>query len=347
MADATPETPAIQEFKLDAIFMRALYDLLNKLQRMYPKCKTTQRHVQEFNEHHSDPGVIRRSVNMWHKVMQPFYIDIAQTKNEERVHRAIRQCLEKNWFFSQMSMQKKWDRESFAPSRPGFVREVRYVNGLAFLQNSFLGRLSSVFQELAAHEDPMSNVGNFASKVLKHITADAFDEISRMLPHVIHILGGMDQFDTLLDQALSAETHMKPVIQEMLSSFVDTEEIGDVHEVLEGSKDKVKEVITRLADPDNENSLYEVVGEIRGEKLSKEQLAEAFDSLKETFSEDMVNNAVSAVTMFATENADASLDEISEAARLTLTDQGLDISETQFESMRNAAKALLSTQEGD
>ena len=335
----------IEDFKLDAIFMRALHDLLNKLRKMYPKCKMTQRHVQEFNEHWKEPEVCRRSAIMWHKVMKPFYIDIAQTKNEERALHAIRQSIQTNWFFQQMSMDKKWDRESFDASRPGFVREIRYINGLAFLQNSFLGQLSTVFQELATHENPMSNVGSFASKVMKHLNADALDEISRMLPHVIHILGGMEQFDSLLDQALSTEAEMKPVIHEMLSSFVDTEEFGDIHEALKGSRERVREVITRLADPDNEESLYEVVGEIRGEKLSKEQLAEAFESLKETFNEDMINNAVSAVTAFASEHADADLDQISEAARLTLMDQGFEISNDQLKSMRVAAESLIPRKE--
>lgn len=345
---ASEETPASLEssFDLESLFMTALGELLDKLRTLYPRCKRTGPHVDAFHAHRAEPGVAARSLSMWHRSMQPFYVDIAQSKDEERLRRALRAAVGKNWFFTEMRMPAKMANASFAPSLPSFTKAVRYLNGIAFMQNSFLGKLTEAFKELGPDVDPIASAPELASRVLKHLNADTFMEISRMLPHVIHVLGGVEQFDALLDQALSdKDSAMKPVFDQLLSSFMP--DAPDADEALREGRGMVRDVLTRLADPDNEQSLLEVVGEIRGgEKMSREQLEEAFSSLRESFDESTIMDTLGALTSFAADHEGATFDEVQAAAREALASKGFTVSDEQVESMRKAAQAIVGASEG-
>jgi hypothetical protein len=226
------------EFTMDLTgqFMQSLVGTMLVLRKMYPQCERTQKHVSEVHGHSSEPKTRTRSIKMWHKSMQPLYVDIAQTKDEARRNKAMQNALSRNWFFTEMRMLDKWNSESFDKAREKFVHAIRVLNGLAYMQNSFLGKLGVAIQEIMKRIKPealsgggagdlMSALGSDAlmdliPKIVELINPDTLLEINRMLPHVTYVLGGKDKLLEMLNLTLGDSGSMKPVLMQVLGTLM-------------------------------------------------------------------------------------------------------------------------------
>jgi len=293
--------------------MQSLVSTLAVLKKMYPDCSKTQAHVDAVISHSKEAKTISRSIKMWHKSMDPFYVDIAQTKDVERRHRGVHQGLLRNWFFLEMDMATKWKDDAFDPSREKFIHALRVLNGLAFMQNSFLGKLGGAIQEitkkmkLGDHDggppDIMSALGSdtimeIIPKIMELVNIDTLLEINRMLPHVTYILGGKDKLLGMLDQTLGDSGTMKPILMQMMSTLMPmmamaggaaggdaagegtgefTEEKGK--EFVEKSTTTIRSLIERISDPDNVDPIGETLGGfgIDMSKLQREGGARVMD----------------------------------------------------------------------
>jgi hypothetical protein len=234
-------------------FMSTLAATMARLRDMYPACERTQRHVGEFLKHVDEGRTRERSIKMWHRSMEPHYVAISQTKNAERSEAALVAGLRANWFMNGLGMAEKWHEEAFAPSRERFLQTIRVLNGLAFLQHSFLGKLagalSQVTERLAAsqarraeaagaeggggEEEGMAGAAASAMgmlddpalldvmpQLLEIIQPETLHEINRMLPHVTHILGGKERLLAMLDQTLGEGGPMKGVLDQVLGALL-------------------------------------------------------------------------------------------------------------------------------
>lgn len=276
---------------LTAQFMTSLTETMKRLAVMYADCPRTQAHVAEFLRHVDEPRTRQRSVKMWHRAMQPHYVAIAQTKDPARLDRAMRAGMEANWFFAQMEMVAKWADPSFEPSRERFVHAVRVLNGVAFMEHSFLGKLSdalkSITTKLAARGGGMESLDPEAMmellpELLSLVNQDTLQEINRMLPHVVYVVGGKERLMGMLDQAVGESGPMKGMISELLGAFMPAaggEEEGGgggggsddgaaaggaagaatPSELMDRGMATVRDIFEKIADPDNENSMTEVL----------------------------------------------------------------------------------------
>lgn len=233
-------------------FMSTLAATMAKLRDMYPACERTRRHVGEFLKHVDEARTRERSIKMWHRSMEAHYVAISQTKNAERSEAALLSGLRANWFMNGLGMAEKWQEEAFAPSRERFLQTIRVLNGLAFLQHSFLGKLagalSQVTERLSAaqarraaaaaaseageaggEQDPAASAMGMLEdpalldvmpQLLEIIQPETLHEINRMLPHVTHILGGKERLLTMLDQTLGETGPMKGVLDQVLGALL-------------------------------------------------------------------------------------------------------------------------------
>jgi hypothetical protein len=291
MADAASDASAAAAApSLDLVgqFMVTLTETLRRLAIMYADCPRTQAHVAEFLRHVDEERTRQRSVKMWHKAMQPHYVAIAQTKDAARRGRAMLEALRGNWFFAQMGMAEKWEDAAFDPSRERFLEAVRVLNGLAFMQHSFLGKLSEAMQgitaKLAARGGGLEaldaeSMMDLLPELMGLINQDTLQEINRMLPHVVYVIGGKDKMMAMLDQAVGETGAMKGVIAELLGAFIPAEAAAAEGEEATGPGgaagaagaaaspeafidrgiSTVRDIFEKIADPDNENSLSEVL----------------------------------------------------------------------------------------
>jgi hypothetical protein len=205
-------------------FMATLSDTMQQLASMYPDCAVTQKHVAEFMKHVAEPRTITRSVQMWHRSMQPHYTALAQTKDTARLDGAMVTALRGNWFMAQMDMAGKWADPSFDDSRARFVDAIRVLNGLAFMQHSFLGKLTETLKPLAEKLTKAASatggeagVPNLAGlmgglaeedmarllpQLMELLNGDTLMEVNRMLPHLAHVLGGKERLMGILETTL-------------------------------------------------------------------------------------------------------------------------------------------------
>lgn len=297
---------------LSSQFMQSLVSTLGVLKKMYPDCSKTQAHVDAVISHSNEAKTISRSIKMWHKSMDPFYVDIAQTKDVERRHRGVHQGLLRNWFFLEMDMATKWKDAAFDPSREKFIHALRVLNGLAFMQNSFLGKLGGAIQEITKKmklgsdgehpPDIMSALGSdtimeIIPKIMELVNVDTLLEINRMLPHVTYILGGKDKLLGMLDQTLGDSGSIKPILMQMMTTLMPmmamagnaggdsvgegtgefTEEKGK--EFVEKSTTTIRSLIERISDPDNVDPIGETLSGfgIDMSKLQREGGARVMD----------------------------------------------------------------------
>jgi len=233
-------------------FMATLGATMGRLRDMYPGCERTRRHVTELLAHMDEARTRERSIKMWHRSMEPHYVAISQTRDAERCEAALLAGMRANWFLSGAGMADKWLDESFAPSRERFLQTVRVLNGLAFLQHSFLGKLagalSQVTERLAASSAAAAAAADAAGgdagaaaaaggipgmalledpalldvmpQLLEIIQPETLHEINRMLPHVTHILGGKERLLAMLDQTLGEGGPMKGVLDQLLGALL-------------------------------------------------------------------------------------------------------------------------------
>jgi hypothetical protein len=290
----TAETAAAAAPSLDLIgqFMVTLSETMSRLAIMYRDCPRTTAHVAEFLRHTGEERTRQRSVKMWHKAMQPHYVAIAQTKDAARRERAMLEALRGNWFFAQMGMAEKWADPAFDPSRERFLEAVRVLNGLAFMQHSFLGKLSEAMQgitaKLAARGGGLESLDaesmmDLLPELMGLVNQDTLQEINRMLPHVVYVIGGKDKLMGMLDQAVGETGAMKGVIAELLGAFIPAagaagaegagadgeaaspfagaaaEAAASPEAFIDRGISTVRDIFEKIADPDNENSLAEVL----------------------------------------------------------------------------------------
>jgi hypothetical protein len=226
-------------------FMATLAATLCRLRDMYPECARTARHVGEFLKHVDEARTRERSIKMWHKAMEPHYVAISQTRDAGRGEAALLAGMRANWFLSGLGMAEKWAEPAFAPSRERFLQTIRVLNGLAFLQHSFLGKLAGALSQVterlgrkaaaagaageegegAAMSNPLGLLEDPAlldvmPQLLELIQPETLHEINRMLPHVTHILGGKERLLAMLDQTLGEGGPMKGVLDQVLGALI-------------------------------------------------------------------------------------------------------------------------------
>jgi hypothetical protein len=230
-------------------FMATLAATLARLRDMYPGCPRAQRHVAEFLRHVDEARTRERSIKMWHRSMEAHYVAISQTRDAARREAALLAGMRANWFLAGLGMAEKWADPAFAPSRERFLQTVRVLNGLAFLQHSFLGKLAGALSQVterlgrragggeegggaaaaaAAAANPMGLLEDPAlldvmPQLLELIQPETLHEINRMLPHVTHILGGKDRLLAMLDQTLGEGGPMKGVLDQVLGALLGAE----------------------------------------------------------------------------------------------------------------------------
>jgi hypothetical protein len=334
--------------------------------------------VAEFGKHVHEERTRERSIRWWHRSMERHYVAIAQTKDEDRQRKAMAQGLRDNWFFAQMDMAPKWEDASFDASRERFVHAVRVLNGLAFMQNSFLGKMTEAFNSIAermAGKDPMAALSSetimeLVPQLLELINPSTLSEINRMLPHVAYVLGGKDKLVGMLDETLGEAGTMKPMIMEMLGTLMPamqgamggaagSEGEAALPEFMARSTATVRDIIEKIADPDNENSLAEVLesfgvsgeaaakmfgeggAEGAGPQMNAEDIVRAFEGFRETLGEH--GEALGAIgSLLSDRLASGSVDteELTAMATEALRLKGIELEDTQLEAVRNLSSTL-------
>lgn len=367
-------------------FMATLHETLQRLALMYPDCPKTVAHVSEFGRHVHEARTRERSIRWWHRSMERHYVSVAQTRDEERMRKSMYQAMQDNWFFAQMDMAPKWEDASFDPSRERFVHAIRVLNGLAFMQNSFLGKMTEAFNSIAerlAGRDPMAalsseTVMEMVPQLLELINPNTLMEINRMLPHVAYVLGGKEKLVGMLDETLGEAGTMKPMILEMLGTlmpamkgmggFDDGSAEGEgsampaPEEFVARSTATVRDIIEKIADPDNENSLSEVLesfgisgdaanklfsgaagegGEAGGVNLNPEDIVRAFEGFRETMGEHgEALGAIGSLLSDRLSSGTVDTEELTAMATEALRIKGIELEDTQLEAVRNLTATL-------
>jgi hypothetical protein len=393
MSTAADESAAPPALDLVGQFMVSLKETMARLAVMYSDCAVTQRHVAEFLKHVDEPRTRQRSVRMWHKAMQPHYVAIAQTKDPARLDRAMRSGLEANWFFAQMGMAAKWADPSFDPSRERFVNAVRVLNGIAFMEHSFLGKLSEALKTITAKMAARGGTGleaidaesmmELLPELLTLVNQDTLQEINRMLPHVVYVVGGKEKLMGMLDAAIGESGAMKGMISELLGAFMSPEMAAAAAGVgaagtpegetptpagaatpaatealLTRGLTTVRDIFERVADPDNENSLTEVMesfglnaaagGEgttATGEPplaMNAESIRAAFEGIMEQFADGSgaIGAIGSAITKHMTEGGAIDTEELTTLAAEALRVQGIEVDDSQLEAVRKMTRTF-------
>ena len=376
-------------------FMVTLTETLSRLSVMYRDCPKTQAHVAEFLRHVEEERTRQRSVKMWHRAMQAHYVAIAQTKDAARRERAMAEGMRANWFFAQMDMAEKWADASFDPSRERFLEAVRVLNGLAFMQHSFLGKLSEAMQGISAKLaarggglealDPESMM-DLLPELMGLVNQDTLQEINRMLPHVVYVIGGKDKLMAMLDQAVGQSGAMKGVMAEMLGAFIpgaaagegeagaagaasaaaaEGEEAGgpvDPEAFIDRGISTVRDIFEKIADPDNENSLSDILesfgmappapaegGEDEADGaapvMDADAIRTAFQDIVEQFGEG--SGAIGAIGSVIRDHLSGEggeggpgPEELATLAAEALRVRGIDVEESQLEAVRKLTGAF-------
>lgn len=358
---AATEAESRDMLQLTPQFMGALTALMRRLAKMYKSCEVTQHHVAELLEHADEPLTQQRSVVMWHRAMESYYIDIVQTKDTARRDKAIRRALESNWFFSTMEMAAKWDDVSFDRSREKFVDAVRVLNAFAYLQQSFIGKLSGAVATIV--ERLGDNAGGItpdgvSTDVIMDIIPQLMDlmnpetmiELNRVLPHMVYVLGGRDKLSAMLDDALSGSSPVNNVLMQLISAMGTDE--SSSQEILNGSRESIRGILEKIADPDVDDALGEVVSEFGfgGELasvLDAESVRSMFAALQESGIDGeegvggMLQETISMISNFYETHADASVDDLSEVARSMLQERGISIDDDHIDSVRRIAESVM------
>jgi hypothetical protein len=405
-------------------FMASLISTMTRLSVMYKDCPKTIKHVAELLSHKDEARTRERSVKMWHKTMQPFYVDIAQTKDEERRNRAMEKALASNWFFVQMDMLEKWQHPTFDRSREKFVHAIRVLNGLAFMQNSFLGKfieaMTGVLEKLGLDRGVDSGkegsvpgtlnpeaIMDILPQLLDIINPDTLIEINRMLPHVTYVLGGKDKLLGMLDEALGTKGAMRPLLMQLLGAVLpvmgeaglgggDAGEkaedeagagagaatassagtagtpagTGSQEAFVERTTSTIRDLIERIADPDNEDPLGETMGQFgldmsklregeagagggeggedgggssRKSTLDVEEIKRAFEMFKDQLGgEGTLGLLTSALTekLQSGEGLSGGIEEMSALAAEALQMNGVELGEDQLQAVRSFTSAI-------
>lgn len=344
-----------ETFNMTARFMEALEEMLGTMSTSFPSCRRTQRFVEGFRANRNAPRVGETSVSRWHQEMRDYYVDIAQRKDEVRLDRAMRAAAKKSWFLRAMDIATKWpDASTFDSHRPHFVHAVRTLNAYAYLQNSFLGRMQRALEEVTSRysldTDGMSPdvLTDIASKMMNTLSAKELREVNKILPHIVHIIGGVEEFDRLMDQVLSHESGLRPVLGEFAKMFRGSSDEGDAgaegeDELLDRGKAHFRAALRTLADPDNDRSMVDILKGmgVEGMEERKEEddarLDEAFETMRETFKDpEMIGSVMQMAMQVAQQHPDATTDQIATFAQEMLSSRGMDVD---MSGVRAAASA--------
>lgn len=315
-------------------FFQVLDRLLHNLGHLYPKDESVQSLVRNFDENKDKDKVLERSLAMWHASMEPFYLDIAQTKNQNQTAKALARSFEKNWFFRQLGMERKWKSSSFNPSREVFVQAVRVLNGLAFLQHSFISQLGDVMSTLAqrfqGNELSPDAIHDVMEEMMRVINPDSFGEITRMFPHLVHIVGGIEHMQEMIDAAFSESGQFSGILHELIGAFAGDE--IDTKNALQEGKSMIQNVMEQLADPEADTSSL-----LPG--LTHEEYVEAFEELQKNFNSEQVRGALGIMASAASETS--SLEEVGNAAMDIIQEAGVTLDSNQLSSIHRAAAAVV------
>jgi hypothetical protein len=368
MADDASSPLGSQALDLVGQFMVSLTETMKRLALMYTDCPRTQAHVAEILKHVDEDRTRQRSVKMWHRAMQPHYVSIAQTKDQERRDKAVRAALEANWFFAQMDMATKWQDPSFDPSRERFVNVIRVLNGLAFMEHSFLGKLSEALRSITAKMSARGggiealdteSIFELLPEIMGLVNQDTLQEINRMLPHVVYVVGGKEKLLAMLDSAVGESGPMKAMMGELLATMMPSTPAADeatpkVDDVLDRGLSTVRDIFEKIADPDNESSLTDVLESFGVNAASTEDSApmsmnadairSAFEGLMEQFGEG--SGAVGAIGNVLRQQfqeggaGEVNAEELTSLAAEALRVQGIEVDDSQLEAVKRLTSAF-------
>lgn len=379
-AAAHAAATASETFNMITKFIDMLDALLSDICSIFPDCAKTAKMLTDFRRNRTKPGVEARIVKQWHVQIQDAYVPIAQTKDRDRLEAGLARAFARGFFLKNIDMLGKWKDARLAPSTDELVRVVRTLNGYAYLQHSFLGRMQGALEEIgerfASRDGALSieAVTEIAKRMMSTLSSADLLDINRMLPHVIHVIGGMEAFDALMDEALAKDSALRPVLSSVIGIINDnkaggagagggdagadredefeerktsvdasasTEDEEDENEAIRRGGEQFKSIVRELADPDNENGMRDVLrrmGVSEDDTSSKEDFAAAFDTMRESMNGDMVGTLMETMAGYMQQHPDATIEQVTQSTTSFLSERGVDIKMDGVKRVAAAAK---------